>query len=246
MKINLKQLLVSAISLLVAIATVIGFTRNAALVGELAPFLRALILDLAVLSALIAVFPLNPLFRGRPGTYGFVVCLPAMVPALLYFIFLLPQQASGEIQASQLRSDLVTDGSSNGIVEVGFAYPIYTPTVSIRSQDLYTRQLNIFLRMIDANGGETLFRGVREQVPGSGLSVEASVQGLLSRNEVYLLNPLTLPPGREIQGRAVFVISNLLDGTSFIDALGYAYQAQFELRDPLDGSLVQVFPLNRI
>jgi hypothetical protein len=87
---------------------------------------------------------------------------------------------------------------------------------------------------------------VRAQVPGSSLSVEASVQGLLSRNEGYLLNPLNLPPGNEIQGRAVFIISNLRDGTSFIDALGYAYQAQFELRDPLDGSLVQVFPLNRI
>ena len=246
MKINLKQLLVSIVSLVVAIATVIGFTRNPVLVGELAPIVRALILDLAILFALIAAFPLYPLFRDRPGAYGLVVCLPAMLPALFYFAFLLPQQASDEIIASQLRSDLITDGSSNGIVEVGFAYPIYTPTVSIRSHSLYTRQLNIFLRIIDANGGETLFRGVRGQVPGSSLSVEASVQGMLSRNGEYLLNPVALPPGKEIQGRPVFIISNLQDGTSFIDALGYAYQAQFELRDPLDGSLVQVFPLNRI
>ena len=246
MKINLKQLLISILSLAIAVAIIIGFTRNPIIVGELAPVLRALILDLAIFCALIAVFPLYPLFRDRPGVYGLVVCLPAMVPAFLYFVLLLPQQVSDEIVASQLRSDLITDGTSNGIVEVGFAYPIYTPTVSIRSQSLYTRQLNIYLRMIDANGGETLFRGVRSQVPGSNLSVEASVRGMLSRNGEYLFNPVALPPGKEIQGRPVFVISNLQDGTSFIDALGYAYQAQFELRDPLDGSLVQVFPLNRI
>ena len=168
------------------------------------------------------------------------------MPALLYFSVLLPQRSTDEIIAEQLRSDLITDGSSNGIVEVGFAYPIYTPTISLRSENLYTRQVNVFLRITDSNGGETLFRGVRARVPGSNLSVEASVQGMLSRNGEYLFNPLALPPGREIQGRPVFIISNLEDGTSFIDALGYAYQAQFELRDPLDGSLIQSFPLDRI
>ncbi len=246
MKINLKQLLISIISFVVAIATIVGFTRNPEVIGELAPIIRGLILDLAILASLIAVFPLNPLFRGRVGTYLAVVCLPALIPALLYFVILLPQQTSDTILATQLRSDLITDGSSNGIVEVGFAYPIYTPTISLRNEGLYTRQVNVFLRITDSNGGETLFRGVRANVPGSSLSVEASVQGMLSRNGEYLFNPLALPPGGVVLGRPVFIISNLEDGTSFIDALGYAYQAQFELRSPLDGSLIESFPLNRI
>lgn len=246
MKINLKQLLISIISFVVAIATVVGFTRNPEAIGELAPIVRGLILDLAILASLVAVFPLNPLFKGRVGTYLAVVCLPALLPALLYFVILLPQQTSDTISATQLRSDLITDGSSNGIVEVGFAYPIYTPTISLRSEGLYTRQVNVFLRITDSNGGETLFRGVRARVPGSNLSVESSVQGMLSRNSEYLFNPLALPPGGQVQGRPVFIISSLEDGTSFIDALGYAYQAQFELRSPLDGSLIQSFPLNRI
>ena len=190
MKISLKQLIISATALLIAVLILLGFVRNPALVGEQPLILRALILDSAMLAALVAAFPLNPAFKGRPGTYGMVVCVPALLPGLLYFVLLLPQSASDEIIAEQLRSDLITDGSSNGIVEVGFSYPIYTPTVSLRNAGLFTREVNLFLRMIDANGESALFRGVRQRIPGEGLSVESSVQGMLSRNEEYLLNPL--------------------------------------------------------
>jgi len=38
----------------------------------------------------------------------------------------------------------------------------------------------------------------------------------------------------------------LEDGTTFTEALGRAYQAQFELRDPESGALLLEFPLNRI
>lgn len=246
MKIELRLILISLVALLVSISTVVGFVRNPAAIGELPLVIRALILNLAVLAALVAAFPLNPVFRGRPGVYGLVVCLPALLPGFVYFLFLLPSQSGDGIVADQLRSDLITDGSSNGIVEVGFAYPIYTPTVSLRNNGLYTRQVNLFLRMIDANGDSALFRSVRNRVPGSGMSVESTVQGMLSRNDGYLFNPVTLPPGQEVSGKLIFIISNLEDGTSFIDALGSAYQAQFEIRDPTNGELIEEFPLDRI
>ena len=246
MRISLGQILVSSTALLIAIFTVIIFSRNPAEIGELPLLLRALILDIAVLAALVCLFPLYPVFRERPGTYALVICLPALVPAIIYFIVLLPMRADGSLNGEQLRSELITDGSSNAIVEVGFAYPIYTPTVRVVNQGLYTRQVNLFLRIIDGNGESALFRGVRGRIPGNGLSVESSVQGMLSRNDGYLFNPLVLPPGRPVEGRVIFIISNLDDGTSFNDALGYAYQASFEIRDPVNGSLIAEFPLDRI
>jgi hypothetical protein len=44
----------------------------------------------------------------------------------------------------------------------------------------------------------------------------------------------------------VFIISNLEDGSTFMEALGRAYQAQFELRNPENGELIAEFPLTRI
>lgn len=246
MKISLRQIIISATAVLIAVAIVIGFVRNPAEIGELPLVLRAIVLNGAVVAALVAVFPLNPVFRDRPVAYALAVCVPAIVPGFLYFLLLLPQNLSGQIEAQQLRSDLITDGTSNGIVEVGFAYPIYTPTVELRNNSLFTTQVNVFLRMIDANGDSALFRGVRGRVPGTGLSVESTVQGMLSRNVGYLFNPVVLPPGKTIDGKLVFIISSLDDGTSFIDALGYAYQAVFEIRDPVNGSLIQEFSLDHI
>jgi len=246
MKISLRQIFISVSAFLVAIITVYGFANNPASIGELPLGIRAAILDVAILAALVAVYPFYPVFRDKPGAYGLVVCLPALIPAFIYFLFLLPQRAENSLAGEQLRSDLITDGSSNAIVEVGFAYPIYTPTISLRNQGLYTRQVNLFLRIIDANGEAALFRGVRGRVPGNSLSVESSVQGMLSRNDGYLFNPVTLPPGTDVSGRIVFIISNLNDGTSFMDALRSAFQANFEIRDPVNGSLLAEFPLNRI
>ena len=246
MKISLKQIFVSLAAVSIAIALMVGFARNSEAIGELPLILRALILNAAVLAALVAAFPFYPVFRDRHVAYGVAVCLPALLPGFIYFLYLLPLNLSGGLEAEQLRSDLITDGSSNGIVEVGFAYPIYTPTVNLQNNGLYTTRVNVFLRMIDANGDSALFRGVRSNVPGSNLSVENTVRGMLSQNERYLFNPVTLPPGRKTEGRLVFIISSLDDGTSFIDAIGSAYQAVFEIRDPVDGSLIEQFPLNHI
>ena len=174
------------------------------------------------------------------------VCLPAMIPGFFYFLFFLPGQEGAGIAAEQLQSQLITDSSSNGIIEVGFRYPIYTPTISLRHQDIFTKQVNVFLRMTDANGETVLYRGVRSRIPGTGLSVETTVQGMLSENTGYLFNPIALPPHRETQGLVVFIISNLEEGTTFTEAVRRANQAQFELRDPENGQLLLEFPLNRI
>lgn len=246
MKFSIRQLVISLVALLLAVSVLIGFVRNPEIIGAQVLVVRALILNFSIFAALVAVFPLNPLFHGRPGTYGLVVCLPALVPVFVYFLFLLPRQSGEGLSGEQLSSQLITDASSNGIVEVGFTYPIYTPNVRLRNEGLYTQYVNIFLRMTDANGGDALFRGVRGRIPGTGLSVEASVQGMLSRNGNYLFNPVALPPARDIEGQAVFIISNLDDGTSFTDALTSASQAQFEVRDPETGELIAVFPLDRI
>lgn len=246
MKISLGQILISSSALLIAIATVLGFERNPASIGELPLVVRALILDVAVLAALVAVYPFYPIFRQRPGAYALAVCLPALIPALVYFVVLMPQQAGDRLVAEQLSSDLITDGSSNAIVEVGFAFPIYTPTVRVLNPGLYTRQVNLFLRISDADGTPTLYRAVRARVPGSSLSVESSVQGMLSRNDGYLFNPLVLPPGDPVVGRIVFIISNLDEGMNFSDALNAATAANFEIRDPVNGNLIEEFPVDRL
>ena len=246
MKISIRQLGISLVAFLLAVSVLIGFVRNPEIVGGQVLVVRALILNFSIFAALVAVFPLNTLFYGRPGIFGLFVCLPALLSVFIYFLVLLPRQSSGGVSGEQLSSEFITDASSNGIVEVGFAYPIYTPNVSLRNEGLYTQYVNVFLRMTGANGGEALFRGVRGRIPGTGLSVEASVQGMLSRNGNYLFNPVALPPARGIEGKVVFIISNLDDGTSFTDALSSATQAQFEVREPDTGTLIAVFPLDRI
>tara|TARA_B100000989_G_C19383380_1_gene402590 strand:- start:370 stop:684 length:315 start_codon:yes stop_codon:yes gene_type:complete len=104
----------------------------------------------------------------------------------------------------------------------------------------------VFLRVTDANGGSALFRAVRAEVPGAGLSVESSVRGMLSNNGDYRFNPLALPPAKTVQGRMVFIISSLDDGTSFTDALSSAFEAEFEIRNPATGAFITSFPLDKL
>lgn len=231
---------------MVAIAVIILITNNPAQLGDEPPVIRALVLSIAIIAALVAVFPLNPLFAGRPGTYVLTVCIPALLPGFIFYLLLLPNKSSLGFEADQLASSLISDRSSNGIIEVGFRYPIFTPTISVKNLEIYTRRVNVFLRITDSNGGSTLFRGVRQTIPGNRLSVESTVQGMLSENENYLFNPLVIPPDRSLSGQVVFIISNLEDGTAFTDALNSAYQAQFELRDPENGRLLLEFPLQHI
>jgi hypothetical protein len=246
MNLSLRQIVICVTALLLALATVILMSQNAARLGTEPLLVRALLLSVAIVAALIAVYPFNPIFKDKPGAYALTICLPALIPGFVYFLILFPGQAGSGVTAEQLQSQLITDSSSNGIIEVGFSYPIYTPTISVSNHELFTSQVNVFLRMIDGNNESALFRAVRRRIPGSGLSVEASVQGMLSENEEYLFIPLEIPPLRTVTGQVVFIISNLEDGSTFMEALGRAYQAQFELRNPENGELIAEFPLTRI
>jgi hypothetical protein len=116
----------------------------------------------------------------------------------------------------------------------------------VGNRELFTKQVNVFLRMTDGNNESALFRAVRSEIPGSSLSVEATVQGMLSESAEYLLIPLEIHPLRSISGKVVFIISNLEDGSTFTEALAKAHQAQFELRNPVHGELLYEFPLIRI
>lgn len=245
MNIPLRHILLSLLALLLCLAMVLLIAGNPGRIGTLPLAVRAALLAIAIVAGLVAVYPFNPVFQKRPGAYGFVVCLPAVVPAFVYYLAIMPGQASGEITAQQLENSLITDSSSNGIVEVGFSYPIYTPTVQVTNRGAYTRQLNVFLRMTGAGGEDALYRGVRTLIPGQGLNVEASIRGMLSENDEYLFNPLQLPPQRPVRGRVVFIISNLDDGASFTEALRTARDVQLELRDPETGSLALAWPVER-
>lgn len=243
-KISHRQLFISLAACVVAIVTVVYFANNAVAVGFWALPVRGLLLSVAVVAAMIAVYPFNPLFAGKPAKYLLFVCLPAVMPGLVYYLFLLPRQAGEGFHAEQLRSELISDRSSNGFVEVGFSYPIFTPTITITNRELFTREVNVFLRIIDANNETNLFRAVRARVPGDSLSVESTVQGMLSENSGFLFLPVAIPPLRSVAGKVVFIISNLDDGSTFTEALGRAYQAVFELRDPDTGELLLEFPLS--
>ena len=245
MPFRIRQISISLAALLLALFLTVYIARNPAWLGELPLLLRGLVVNGAVLAAVIAAYPLNPLFRGRPSVYVLAICLPSLIPAFIYFLLLLPAEAREGFVAEQLRNQLISDRSSNGIVEVGFAYPIYTPTISVTNTGLYTRRVNVFLRMIDSNNQATLFRAVRDRIPGTQLSVESTVRGMLTGNQDFLFLPLELPPGREVSGQLVFIISTLDDGTSFTEALGRVFQAQFELRDPETGILLAGFPVDR-
>lgn len=245
MKLSLRQLLISLTALVVAVLIVVLIAQHPVRLGQQPLLLRALVLNLAVLSALVAVYPFNPLFRQRPLGYAAAICLPALLPGFLYFLVIMPGQAVDNIAVQQLENSMITDSSSNAIVEVGFSYPIYTPTFTLENQGLFTRPVQAFLRMTDAGGEDALFRGVRSVIPGQGLSVESSVRGMLSENVNYLFNPVYLPPGQSVTGRLVFIISNLNDGATFTQALRQASRVQLELRDPESGELLEVTPVQR-
>ena len=246
MNTNIRRIIICIAALLVAVAIVVFIAQNPALIGSEPLFIRAALLSLAIIAALIAVYPFNPLFLDKPGIYAAAVCMPAIVPVLVYYFVLLPQQAGVGISAEQVTSEMITDSSSNGIIEVGFSYPIYTPALRVSNLELFTKQVNVFMRMTDANGEAALFRAVRTRIPGSSLSVESTVQGMLSESDGYEFIPLQIPPASSITTRVAFIISNLDNGSNFTDALSKATQAQFELRDPETGELLLEFPLNPI
>lgn len=246
MNTTLRKVIVCISALLVAVAMVIYIAQNPARIGNEPLFIRAALLSLAIVAALIAAYPFNPLFARRPGIYATTVCIPALIPVLVYYFILLPDQVGMGLTGEQISNELITDSSSNGIIEVGFSYPIYTPALRVGNLELYTKQVNVFLRMTDDSGEVALFRAVRKRIPGASLSVESTVQGMLSESAGYEFIPLEIPPASSVTTRVAFIISNVESGSTFTDALDRASQAQFELRDPENGELLLDFPLTRI
>jgi hypothetical protein len=245
MNITLRKIIISISAFLVAVLVVLFISQNPARLGSEPLVVRAALLSLAIIAGLIAAYPFNPLFSGKPGIYAAVVCLPALVPVLAYYFVLLPNQVGIGLTGEQVSNELITDSSSNGIIEVGFSYPIFTPALRVGNLELYTKRVNIFLRMTDEDGEVSLFRAVRKRIPGSSLSVESTVQGMLSESEGYEFIPLEIPPVGSVTTRVAFIISTLDVGSNFTDALERASQAQFELRDPENGELLLEFPLNK-
>jgi hypothetical protein len=243
---RLRKIIVSISALLVSVAMVIFIAQNPSRIGSEPLFIRAALLSIAIVAALIAAYPFNPLFSGKPGIYAAIVCIPTLIPVLAYYFILLPNQAGSGLTGEQISNELITDSSSNGIIEVGFSYPIYTPSLRVGNLELFTKQVNVFLRMTDGDGEVVLFRAVRKRIPGSSLSVESTVQGMLSESAGYEFIPLEIPPASSVTTRVAFIMSNVESGSTFTDALDRASQAQFELRDPESGSLLLDFPLTRI
>jgi hypothetical protein len=242
----LRKIIVSISALFVAVAIMIFIAQNPARIGSEPLSIRAALLSLAIVAALIAAYPFNPFFSGKPRIYAATICIPALIPVLAYYFILLPNQAGSGLVGEQISNELITDSSSNGIIEVGFSYPIYTPSLRVANLELFTKQVNVFLRMTDGDGEVVLYRAVRKRIPGSSLSVESTVQGMLSESLGYEFIPLEIPPASSVTTRVAFIMSNIESGSTFTDALESASQAQFELRDPENGSLLLDFPLTRI
>ena len=242
MNTTLRKIVISLSALLVAVALVVFIAQNPARIGSEPLFIRAALLSLAIVSGLIAAYPFNPLFSGRPGIYGLIVCAPAIIPVLVYYFILLPNEVGAGLTGKQLSEELISDSSSN---EAGLSYPIYTPLLHIANLELFTKQVNVFLSMTDEDGEVALLRAVRKRIPGSSMNAESAVQGMLNELEAYEFIPLAIPPVSSVTAQVAFIMSNIKSGSTFADVLDNARVAQFELRDPENGSLLLNFPLTR-
>ena len=236
-----------------AVAGIALLRTNEFWLGELSITLRTALVLLPLLAAIAACFLLlhyrqPAIMRHKARLFLLsvfaVLTLPATFAWLRYWI---PAESSPALSFSTTMTiteqHLITDSSSNALVEIGFSYPIFTPAVTIRNGERYSRQLEVYLHMEDANGEQALYRAVRDQTPAGNLSVETSVRGMLSANPRYIFLPLALAPGDQITGRLVFIITTLEDGASFLETLRQATLTQFELRDAKTGELLSEVPI---
>ncbi|MEZ5491459.1 MAG: hypothetical protein R3F50_14225 [Gammaproteobacteria bacterium] len=236
--------LIQVAALLVAVLLGAGLLLNPIETGRQPLELRAGVAALAGLLLVVGVRPFTPWGTRAPLIFILLLGIPGLVAGPWYYFGYLPARAGNGVSGEQLASSMITESTSNGIVEVGFAYPIYTPTVRLQNNELFTRDVDVYLRVLDGNNEPNLFRAVRAQLPDSRLSVEASVHGLLSDSPGYLLIPIAIPPLGAVEGRVVFIISDLNDGSTFTEALGRSYPAEFQLRDPDSGELLMDFPMS--
>ena len=81
-------------------------------------------------------------------------------------------------------------------IKIGFS--IFTPTISLVNQDAFTREVNIFLRIMDIDQRAALFRAVRSKAVDEKLSFESKIRGMLSISFRYLFNPVRLTLSQSI------------------------------------------------
>ena len=161
----------------------------------------------------------------------------------IFFAFFSSRDGRG-LSAKEISNQLITDSSSNGYVEIGFGYPIYTPQLRIKNDDLFTRNIEVFFRVLDQSGEEYLYRAVRDDIKNSSLSVESAVRVILSESPEFLFNPISIPPLREIEGKVAFIISSVDNGADFIRQFSVSQSNVIELRDEISQELIQKFTVN--
>ena len=233
----------SIAGILIAIPVAVLIWQYPAVFGEYPLVVRALLFNVMVLASLGALYPFCPISPRAWRKYQGFLFLFCCIPAFIFYLLVLPFRSLDGLSLEQQDSTLLSDRSSNGIIEIGFQYPIFTPTISITNRGAYSREVNIFLRIIDRNQETVLFRAVRSKSDEKNLTVESTVRGMLSNNFRYLFNPVKLAPHQEVSGRAVFIITNVEDGVTFTEALGDGHTGVFELRDPEGGQLLAGFPM---
>ena len=159
-KLVLKSVL-SICAALVATAVLVLMTGNPGKFGQYPLFIRACVLNLAIVVCLSALYPyFSSLLQTKLKFLAFII-LPSVIPAFIFYLLIVPSRAVDELCLNQKDSDLLSDRSSNGIIEIGFQYPIFTPSISLINHDAFTREVNVFLRMIDKDQESALFRAVR-------------------------------------------------------------------------------------
>ena len=233
----------SIAGILIAIPVAVLIWQYPAVFGEYPLVVRALLFNVMVLASLGALYPFCPISLRAWRKYQGFLFLFCCTPAFIFYLLVLPFRSLDGLSLEQQDSTLLSDRSSNGIIEIGFQYPIFTPNISIMNRGAYSREVNIFLRIIDRNQETVLFRAVRSKSNEKNLTVESTVRGMLSNNFRYLFNPVKLAPHQEVSGRAVFIITNVEDGVTFMEALGDGHTGGFELRDPEGGQLLAGFPM---
>lgn len=206
--------------------------------GQQGLLFRAVLFLLPVLAVLTGAWIVSRTRSPRTARLLALAYIPVLIGGFGYFLFWMPRFADSVLSIEMVEQRLITDSSSNALVEIGFAFPIFTPTVELRNGELFSREVDVYLRMTDSDGESMLYRAVREEVPPGTLSVEATVRGMLSANERYLFLPVRLAPGEAVTGRLVFVITALDEGASFMGEMRRANLAQFELRDAAGGELL--------
>ena len=228
----------SPLSFIIMSVTIFGLIFfNQGQFGNLGLELRAAVVGLGLFSLFFGFAKFK--YSKHGISVFFIGIFSALVSLFLIFFFLFSIPDDLGFSVEEISNQFITDSSSNGYVEVGFGYPIYTPRLRIKNDDLYTRNFEIFLRVVDQSGEVYLFRAVRENLPNSSLSVESAVRVMLSEGLDFLFNPISIAPFNEIEGKVAFIISNVDNGADFIQQFSESQSSVIEFRDEVSQELIQ-------